>query len=398
MIEERMTIVDQKIQEEKDKIAKWTGDEKVLSQLEALKSEYEYAKMVLLEGDVSTESDREIEDNEWTGDITNETNLIEEMDIPIEENTVDAVSENNTSELDPWIDWNEDIDIKVEFKQEKVFFESMTAEQITEYAKNNYAEIIEKYKEKMGNVVNVDDFRDFVGWKVWIDANKTHEAASYLADTYFEDLLIQNKWKYNNTVKFLAWWAWSGKSSIDDLSPNNEYAVVLDWTFKTYKNANKNIEKAKELWYNVRVEFVMRDFNECFINGVLKRTISQNTRMLSEYWEEWLWRTVPLEIFESGHNGARNTIIELYNKYWPDVVKFYWWWDVDLSIGDGILNKMATSKWQPLYVYQYDFEYVHNKIKNDVFDRDASILSIEEAYQKWYITDQQKEDLLWKYK
>jgi hypothetical protein len=31
------------------------------------------------------------------------------------------------------------------------------------------------------------------------------------------------------------------------LSPNNEYAVVLDGTFKTYENADKNIEKAKEL-------------------------------------------------------------------------------------------------------------------------------------------------------
>jgi hypothetical protein len=39
----------------------------------------------------------------------------------------------------------------------------MTSEQILEYTKDNYKEIVEKYKEKMGNVVNVDDFRDFVG-------------------------------------------------------------------------------------------------------------------------------------------------------------------------------------------------------------------------------------------
>jgi hypothetical protein len=35
-----------------------------------------------------------------------------------------------------------------------------------EYAKNNYAKIIEQYKQKMGNVVNGDDFREFVGGKV----------------------------------------------------------------------------------------------------------------------------------------------------------------------------------------------------------------------------------------
>jgi hypothetical protein len=130
----------------------------------------------------------------------------------------------------------------------------------------------------------------------------------------------------------------------------------------------------------------------------LKRTISQNTRTFSEYGEEWLGRTVPIEIFESWHNGARTTVMELYNKYWPDVVKFYWGWDVDLSIWNWIVDKMATSKWQPKYVYQYDFEYTQNSIKNDVFDRDASILAIEEACKKHSITEQQKEDLLWKYK
>jgi hypothetical protein len=33
-----------------------------------------------------------------------------------------------------------------------------------------------------------------------------------------------------------------------------------------------------------------------------------------------------------------------------------------------------------------------------VFDREQAILAIEEAYQNQSITEQQKEDLLWKYK
>jgi|GEM_PF-1697210 len=54
-------------------------------------------------------------------------------------------------------------DEKKIFQQEKKVFVPMDSGEILQYAKDNYQEIIEKYKEKMGNVVNADDFRDFVG-------------------------------------------------------------------------------------------------------------------------------------------------------------------------------------------------------------------------------------------
>lgn len=288
--------------------------------------------------------------------------------------------------------------VKEDFNAEKQKFENMTSEQILEYAKENYNTILEKYKQKMWNVVNADDFRDYVWWKVWIDADKTHEAASYLADRYFEELLIQNKWKGNNTVKFLAWWPWSWKSSIDDLSPNNDYSAVLDGTFKTYKNAEKNIEKAIELWYNVRVEFVYRDINEAFVNGVLKRTISQNKRMYDLYWVEWLWRTVPMNIFEQWHNWARETVVRLYEKYWSNAVKFFWWWDINMPIWNWIVNKVQTSKWQPPYVYQYDIDYIKSQMQGNQHNIESSKQAIEEAYLRWEITEKQKYGLLWSYK
>jgi len=45
-------------------------------------------------------------------------------------------------------------------------------------------------------------------------------------------------------------------------------------------------------------------------------------------------------------------------------------------------------------VYQYDFAYTENKIKNDVFDREKSILAIEDSCQNLSITEKQKDDLL----
>ena len=276
-----------------------------------------------------------------------------------------------------------------------VDFKKMNETEILEYAKNNFDTIIENYKKKYWNIVNADDFRDFVWWDIGVDANITHQAASYLADTYFEKLLEKNRWKGNNTIKFLAGGPWSGKSSISSISPNNDYAAVLDGTLKTYTNAERNIEKALSLGYNVRVEFVYRDMNESFINGVLKRTISQNQSLAYKTWESWLWRTVPLHIFEKGHNWARETILKLYNKYWPDVVKVFWGSDKNLDIWNGILQKTKTENGTPPFVYEYDKSYTTNLIKENQFEKERSILAIQEAYLSWKITEKQKLELLW---
>lgn len=279
----------------------------------------------------------------------------------------------------------------------KIDFKTMSSNEILEYAKENYETIIKEYSKKMGKTVNVDDFRDFIWGEIWVDANKTHAGASYLADRYFEELLQNNRWKWNNTVKFLAGWPWSGKSSIDVVSPNTDYAAILDGTFKTYENAIKNIEKAKELGYKIRVEFVFRDINESFINGVLRRTVSQNISLKSKTGIDWLGRTVPIEVFEKWHNGSRNTILKLYEKYWAETIKFFWWEDKMLW-NEWIINILKTDKWIPPYVAQYNYEYIKNKIDNNKFDLEKTKNAIEEQFLLGRITEKQKKELLWETK
>ena len=279
----------------------------------------------------------------------------------------------------------------------KIDFKTMSSNEILEYAKENYETIIKEYSKKMGKTVNVDDFRDFIWGEIWVDANKTHAEASYLADRYFEELLQNNRWKWNNTVKFLAGWPWSGKSSIDVVSPNTDYAAILDGTFKTYENAIKNIEKAKELGYKIRVEFVFRDINESFINGVLRRTVSQNISLKSKTGIDWLGRTVPIEVFEKWHNGSRNTILKLYEKYWAETIKFFWWEDKMLW-NEWIINILKTDKWIPPYVAQYNYEYIKNKIDNNKFDLEKTKNAIEEQFLLGRITEKQKKELLWETK
>ena len=279
----------------------------------------------------------------------------------------------------------------------KIDFKTMSSNEMLEYAKENYETIIKEYSKKMGKTVNVDDFRDFIWGEIWVDANKTHAGASYLADRYFEELLQNNRWKWNNTVKFLAGWPWSGKSSIDVVSPNTDYAAILDGTFKTYENAIKNIEKAKELGYKIRVEFVFRDINESFINGVLRRTVSQNISLKSKTGIDWLGRTVPIEVFEKWHNGSRNTILKLYEKYWAETIKFFWWEDKMLW-NEWIINILKTDKWIPPYVAQYNYEYIKNKIDNNKFDLEKTKNAIEEQFLLGRITEKQKKELLWETK
>gem|GEM_PF-5770950 len=49
MIEKKMLVIEENIRIEKEKVAQGKSDEKLLSQLEILKSEYKYAKIVLNE-------------------------------------------------------------------------------------------------------------------------------------------------------------------------------------------------------------------------------------------------------------------------------------------------------------------------------------------------------------
>ena len=292
---------------------------------------------------------------------------------------------------------NETIKRRKESEIKKIDFKTMSSNEILEYAKENYDTIIKEYSKKMGKTVNVDDFRDFIWGEIWVDANKTHAGASYLADKYFEELLQNNRWKWNNTVKFLAGWPWSWKSSIDVVSPNTDYAAILDGTFKTYENAIKNIEKAKELGYKIRVEFVFRDINESFINGVLRRTVSQNISLKNKTGIDWLGRTVPIEVFKKWHSGSRNTILKLYEKYWAETIKFFWWEDKMLW-NKWIINILKTDKWIPPYVAQYNYEYIKNKIDNNKFDLEKTKNAIEEQFLLGRITEKQKKELLWETK
>lgn len=396
ILKKKKELIEKKLNEAK---AKW--DNNKVNQLQKLLDIYTDAETKLNETtnpEWETHEIKEADPNQQTNnELSNKLNELKKLEKEARDrNDKNQAEQYHNQLIDLYVEKMKDIPVAPEEKSErKAFFENMTADEIEAYAHIHQKFIFEKYNEKYKQVANVDDFREFIGWDIWISADKTHGAASFLGDTYFDYILETNRWTWNNTIKFLAWWPWSGKSSVSAFpeSNNNIFSWVLDWTMKTYKNAEKNIENALAMWYNVRVEFVYRDITESFINGVLKRTISQNQKN----WD-FTWRTVPLDVFEWGHNWARNTALKLYEKYGPNIVKFFWGGETDLQIWDWILKKAEWSSWKwPSFVYEYDIDYIRDKILNDKLDIEKCRLAVEEAFMRWKISSSQRDDLL-KYK
>jgi len=278
-----------------------------------------------------------------------------------------------------------------ESKVEKtVEFTKMSWKEILEYAIENTDLIIQKYQksQKIGEefVVDVDGFRKFLWADEKVDAQLTHEWASYLADYYIDWIVENNKELVgkNFTIRFIWWWAGSGKSLVSKFSPNEVYNGVWDGTMKTYDNAKIKIDKAVEKWYNVQIDFVFRNMNDAWNNGVLKRTIEQNlwTRIdniqdiIDGKYDDmlgninYIWRTLPLSAFKGWHMWARTTFARLYTEGYHKNMTFY--------SGDGKIEFK-------------DFIDLH---KNDFFDEDIAKQNTELIFKKWFISEQQYHELL----
>ena len=250
--------------------------------------------------------------------------------------------------------------------------------------------VIEKYQksQKIGEefVVDVDGFRKFLWADEKVDAQLTHEWASYLADYYIDRIIKNNKelvWK-NITIRFVWWWAGSGKSLVSKFSPNEVYNGVWDGTMKTYNNAKVKIDRAIENWYNVQIDFVFRNMNDAWNNGVLKRTIEQNLWIRIDNIQDiidgkyddalwninYIWRTLPLFAFKSWHLWARATFAKLYTQGYHKNMAFYG--------GDG----------------KIDFNSFIDLHKNDVFNESIAKQNVELIFKKWFISEQQCFELL----
>lgn len=140
--------------------------------------------------------------------------------------------------------------------------------------KNNTQPILDQYASKYGNIVNPDNFREFVdpSWK--LSAADTHEPASSLSEQYFSKLLQQHKW---GKWLVVAGWSWAGKwTSMGKLGIDKWYDVIVDKTVW-----NKELDKMVENWMKVDYYIVVPDARQ-----VVTQIVGRAARS---------WRTLPIK-------------------------------------------------------------------------------------------------------
>ncbi len=169
-------------------------------------------------------------------------------------------------------------------------------------AEANYEKYVSDYRSKLikegknPNYINPDDFRTYVD-EGNMQAPDTHDAASYLAERYFDDVLKKNK----NKKALLIWGGpGSGKWSALQIFDDKDFGIVIDKV-----SWSDELEKLVDAGYDATYNFVYREVESALEEGVLPRAIRWNIK-------DWLGkgRTVPQSITLKGHAKSRKFINE----------------------------------------------------------------------------------------
>jgi hypothetical protein len=183
-----------------------------------------------------------------------------------------------------------------------------------ETIQRDVASQVEAYKAipetEGGNVINTDIVRE-LSPDYLADRSKAaavHEPASFLTKEIYRRKLAEAA--PGGEVIFAGGGAGSGKSSGLKLLGVKDQ-IVYDGTLSKFASATKVIDQALAADQKARIVFTYRDPVEAFKNGVLPRSMREEKKFGTG-------RTVPLDAFEHGHRGARETVSQLMDHYKGD--------------------------------------------------------------------------------
>lgn len=156
-----------------------------------------------------------------------------------------------------------------------------------EYVSKNMPKAIKDYQariiERFGsdNIISADEAKYVMPDFKATTSGIVHNAASALSKLIFDDKLIKNKGKGNNTVMFLSGGTGSGKTTAlktNEFNPN-KYSIIYD-TNLTGRSAGSKVEAALKNGYKIEATYVQRDPVMAFVEGVLPRVKTEG-RLLS---------------------------------------------------------------------------------------------------------------------
>lgn len=163
--------------------------------------------------------------------------------------------------------------------------------------------VIQEYEKAFENEVSPDlALTQFEGYD-GANAGDLSRASGTIKALVYDDLLKTQKGIKNNTVIFTAGGSGSGKTTGVQLREplKEKYSVVVDTTFSN-NSAPKDIKKALDSGYDVKIAFTFRDPVTAWEDGALKR-IGEEGRVVSEGY------------FVQSHIDAQKNIVRAYDKY-----------------------------------------------------------------------------------
>jgi hypothetical protein len=165
------------------------------------------------------------------------------------------------------------------------------------------------YIEKFQNEVNPDKALSLIKEYKGHNAGEFSRIAGSVKEVVYDHLLQTEKGKKNNTVYITAGGSGSGKTTTVDkkVALKDSNAIVVDTTFSN-NSAPKDIKKALDHGYKVKVSYVLRNPVSAWEQGVLPR-VKKEGRVVSEGY------------FLESHQKAKENILKVYDKYVsnPDV-------------------------------------------------------------------------------
>lgn len=247
-----------------------------------------------------------------------------------------------------------------------------TSEDVYKYAQQNKESIFKEYADKHGWYVNPDDFRDYINdWKR-LEAAKTHEWASSLADEYFDRLVAENP---NGKWIVIAWWPWGWKgTSLNKLSEKGKINtkdanIIVDKT-----KWNKELKKMLDAWMEVDYYVVVPN-----VDSVISNIIGRAAR--GGAW----WRTLPINsMWIPTHKNVVQIVKDLY-KEWLETWKF----NVKFIDNTWKIENINIKEWLEWYKLLEEFGSKLDNLTPEIVEKEA-----KKRLDEWKITPRQYKELI----
>lgn len=147
--------------------------------------------------------------------------------------------------------------------------ERIKQKQILAKAKTDKDAIFQQYSDKFWSYVNPDEFRPYINNWGELEANLTHEWASWLADEYFNKLLKEAP-KWSKWVVVAGWpWSWKWYSAKVLWIEPKDYKIFIDKT-----KGNKELMKMLDNWMDLDYYVVIPEADN-IVDQITGRALSK---------------------------------------------------------------------------------------------------------------------------